>query len=219
MFILLDTTSFVGEGTQSIENSSKISKIFPSLDEELAGTQVYRRFIRSLFISSLRHGKVTETESKKSLLRHTNSKSEKEDQASRSKNIDSELLVDRWRMMRECHVLLLGDIESGKDLIWTQLKLLLPENRTKEALLSYKNQIISIVFDGINALLTQLENLDLNMVEESCRLRAKTFYQQSSPSYHVDSELRQAFESFWSLFSHVLSRPTDSPSNTEPALV
>ena len=186
--------------TQSTENSSKMSRIFPNLDAQLMSTPVYQRAVRSLFKRSIsRHKEAGDDSSTNSSL--ITDRSERKEQTLKSKSIDSVLKRDQTRMASLIRVALLGQSNDASYTLWDQVWECSVEG--SQYLLQCRPQILSMIVEIINKLLA---NCDI-ILTEAQRSYVSTIAGEPRIRDHMSPELTStAIKSLSRSFSDCLDR-------------
>lgn len=111
LMVLRDTASFLTKGTWSTDDSSKLSRVFPSLDAELMRTPVYQRAVRSLFGRSKRRNSRSNGPVGPEGALDNPKVPELKEQASRSETIDTMLKQHERFERNEIQLAMLGTSE------------------------------------------------------------------------------------------------------------
>ena len=124
-------------------------------------------------------------------------KSELKKQTKRSKAIDREL-KEHARTRRECKVLVVGDLDSGKKTVLRQMRIIQPGSYTLSMGEKYRDRVRSTALEAVCTALEGLKESGFEIEDKNDQKRAATLLlqYQSNPA-EMDVVVGESISSLW----------------------
>jgi hypothetical protein len=138
--------------------------------------------------------KIADSESIQSQSSTRSSIAEMKEQKARSKLIDKRIADDKRAMRSEAKLLLLGHPESGKQVVWDQLRNAWHGGYSLHERKAYRSDVFDVVVTAMQTLLEELEEREIILEGELSKKHMQTVFQTALPVFEMKPELVTAVE-------------------------